>query len=396
MEDLAGAADRGQSGGVDVSRFAFPTDIRFGPGSRALLPDALAELGLRRPLVVTDRGLAALPLSAAVVGLAGERGAAVASYSGVAGNPSLSQVLLGAEAYRAHGADGIVALGGGAAVDVAKAIGVVVSHPGSLFDYEDEVPGARPVTDAVPPIIAIPTTAGTGSEVGRSAVISDDDTHVKRIVFSPHLLPRIVLADPEVTVDLPPALTAATGMDAVTHNVEAFLAPAFHPICDGIALEGLHLAWAALPVAVERPTDIDARGAMLMSSMMGAIAFQKGLGVVHSCAHALGTVADLHHGLANGVMIDHALRLNTAATAKFARLAQAMGLDDERPDAVLDALAALKVRIGLPAGLGSAAVDREVLPELVRVAFADGCHANNPVPVSAADLETVFDEAFAA
>lgn len=381
-------------GPVTVLRFAFPTDIRFGVGARAELADALGALGVRRPLLVTDRGLAALPLWPEVVDLAGAGGAVVGGFTEVHGNPTRTQVSSGVEAYRAHGADGVVALGGGAAIDVAKAVALLASHSGSLFDYEDEVPGARPVTDVVPPIVAVPTTAGTGSEVGRSAVISDDATHVKRIVFSPYLLPRVVLADPEATVGLPAPVTAATGMDAITHNVEAFLAPAFHPICDGIALEGLRLAFRALPVAVAEPADLAARGDMLMASMMGAIAFQKGLGVVHSCAHALGTVVDLHHGLANAVMIDHALALNGAAVPeKFSRMARTIGLDDERPGALIAALTGLKARIGLPGGLVGAGVDPSLLGELVGVALADGCHLNNPVAVTAADLEAIFSRA---
>jgi len=376
---------------VTVLRFSFPNDIHFGVGARAGLADLLAELGVSRPLVVTDRGVAALPLWPEIVGLAGVNGAAVAGFTDVHGNPTLAQVEAGVEAYRAHGADGIVALGGGAAIDVAKAVALAASHAGTLFDYEDEAPGARPITAAVPPILALPTTAGTGSEVGRSAVISDDVTHVKRIVFSPHLMPRVVLADPELTVGLPAPVTAATGLDAITHSIEAFLAPAFHPICDGIALEGLRLAFRALPVAVAEPSDLGARGDMLMASMMGAIAFQKGLGVVHSCAHALGTVADLHHGLANAVMIDHALAFNVPAVpAKFTRMARTVELDDERPEAFIDALAALKARVGLPRGVVDTGVESSQLEDLVRVALADGCHLNNPVAVDALDFEAIF------
>lgn len=380
---------------MPLSRFAFPTDIRFGIGARSALPDVLAEQGLRRPLVVTDGGVAALAEFVDLVRRAGDGGAAVAVFDGVHGNPDLAQVSAGVDAYRAHRADGVVGIGGGAAVDVAKAVALMATHDGALFDYEDEVPGARPITDAVAPIVALPTTAGTGSEVGRSAVVSDAD-HVKRIVFSPHLLPRVVLADPELTVGLPAGLTAATGMDAITHNVEAFLSPAFHPLCDGIALEGLRLAFAALPVAVAHPTDLDARGSMLMASMMGAIAFQKGLGIVHSCAHALGTVADLHHGLANGVMIDHALVGNVGAVPeKFVQMARTVGLADERPEAFLAALVALKAEVGVPATLGPLGVGVDRLDALVAVALADGCHANNPVPVTASDFRAVFIGALA-
>jgi len=259
-----------------------------------------------------------------------------------------------------------------------------------LFDYEDEVPGARLPTDATAPIVAIPTTAGTGSEVGRSAVIGDDDSHVKRIIFGPPLLPRVVLADPEVTVGLPASITAATGMDALTHNVEAYLARNWHPLCDGIALEGLRLVSANLARAVATPDDLDARAGMLMGSMMGAVAFQKGLGVVHSCAHALGTVADVHHGLANAVIIDTALALNVEVVPeRFTTMAAVVGCDPGA-DGFLRWLSALKAEIGIPADLATLGVDADLEDRLVAVAVADACWANNPRPVSAGDFAAVF------
>ena len=244
--------------------------------------------------------------------------------------------------------------------------------------------------------MALPTTAGTGSEVGRSAVISDEGTHVKKIVFSPRLLARAVFADPEVTLGLPAKVTAATGMDALTHCIEAYLAKDYHPICDGIALEGLRLAARALPRCVEAPGDLAARGDMMMASMMGAIAFQKGLGLVHSCAHALSTVADLHHGLANGVMIDRALRFNLESSAwKFERMAQAVGLEDATGEGFLGWLRELKARIGIPANLQAAGVDRAELDRLSLLAFQDTCHLNNPRPVRQDDFKRIYMESFA-
>jgi alcohol dehydrogenase class IV len=235
----------------------------------------------------------------------------------------------------------------------------------------------------VMPLIAIPTTAGTGSEVGRSAVIGDDDSHVKRIIFGPPLLPRVVLADPEVTVGLPAHITAATGMDALTHNVEAYLARNWHPLCDGIALEGLRLVAANLARAVAVPDDLDARAGMLMGSMMGAVAFQKGLGVVHSCAHALGTVADVHHGLASAESII------TAVPERFATMAAVVG-GDPGAEGFLGWLSALKDEIGIPADLATLGVDADLEDRLVAVAVADACWANNPRPVSAGDFAAVF------
>ncbi|MCG5052911.1 MAG: iron-containing alcohol dehydrogenase [Myxococcales bacterium] len=378
-----------------LSRFAFPTEIHFGNGARHQVAPRLDAEGLRRPLIVTDKALAALPLTKDLAASLAAAGLTPATFDGVWGNPVASQVTAGVKAYAAHGADGIVGLGGGAALDVAKAIALMVNHPGALFDYEDELPGARAIDRPIPFWVALPTTAGTGSEVGRSAVISDDDTHVKKIIFSPRLLAKVVYADPELTVGLPAAVTAATGMDALTHNVEAFLARAYHPICEGIALEGVHLAAFHLPRAVATPEDLEARAGMLMSSMMGAIAFQKGLGIVHSSAHALGTVCNMHHGLANGVMIDHALRLNVDAVGdKFRRLAQAAGLTDPGAPAFFAWLERLKARIGIPATLTAAGVSRDHLSALVDVAVADGCHQNNPRPCNRDDFQTLFEKAF--
>jgi alcohol dehydrogenase class IV len=263
----------------------------------------------------------------------------------------------------------------------------------------------RPIGDALPYFVAVPTTSGTGSEVGRSAVVSDDATHVKKILFSPKLLARIVFADPDLTLDLPAPVTAATGMDALTHNVESYLSPAYHPLCDGIALEGVRIAARALPRAVANGHDRDARADMLMSSMMGAIAFQKDLGAVHSCAHALSTVADLHHGLANGVMIDHVMRFNLPAAvdrmAELAHVARAPGGDAGSPEARAAAfvawLGALKRAIGIPAQLsgvkGARPVGRDDVPALTAVAVADICHKTNPRPVSAGEFTALFEAA---
>jgi alcohol dehydrogenase class IV len=380
---------------VTIASYSFPTTIRFGVGARHLVGTHLATTGRERPLVVTDKGVADLPIHGELLDDLRAAGMDAASFGEVWGNPVESQVISGVEAYHAHGADSIVGLGGGAALDVAKAIGLMATHPGELFDYEDEVPGVRPIDDAIPWFVALPTTAGTGSEVGRSAVISDEQ-HVKRIIFSPHLLAREVFADPELTAGLPPHLTAATGMDALTHNVEAYLAKDPHPICDGIAVEGVRLCAANLVPAVLDGSDLDARAGMLMASMMGAIAFQKGLGLVHSCAHALGTAADLHHGLANALMIDHALAFNVPTSGdKLEYLAGAIGLADPSADAFLAWLRAVKEDTGIPAGLGAQGVDRGLAGQLTELATADACHANNPRPVTSEDFARIFDEAFA-
>jgi len=390
---------------VAIDKFGFPTTIHFGAGASALVGSHLRERGLARPLVVTDRALAKLPVTSRFVAAVRTAGLDVAVFDGIWGNPTGSQAMAGGAAFRDHRADAVIGFGGGAALDVAKAVLVMARHPGDVLEYAWDHPQVRPIALDLPYFVAIPTTAGTGSEVGRSAVVSDDVTHVKKILFSPLLLAKAVFADPELTLDLPPAVTAATGMDALTHNVESYLSPAYHPLCDGIALEGVRIAARALPTAVRQGRDVAARADMLMSSMMGAIAFQKDLGAVHSCAHALSTVADLHHGLANGVMIDHVMVFNLpAATAKLAELGRVArapgaeaGSDEARAQAFVAWLRALKRDIGVPATLSAVnsarPVTRADIPALVSVAVADTCHQTNPRKCSAADFETLFTAA---
>jgi alcohol dehydrogenase class IV len=377
-----------------ITRFSFPTTIHFGPGARALAGPHLKERGCMRPLIVTDRGLAALPLIGALQAQLESAGLAVAVYAGVAGNPTGAQVMNGAAAYKAHEADCVVGVGGGAALDVAKVVGLLATHPGDVMEYVWDHPQVRTIdAAALPYFIALPTTAGTGSEVGRSSVISEETTHVKRVIFSPAILAKVVFADPELTLGLPPAVTAATGMDALTHNIESYLSPAYHPLCDGIALEGTRIAARALLTAVREPANLAARADMMMSSMMGAIAFQKDLGAVHSCAHALGTVCDLHHGLANALMIEPVMSYNREAVPhKFAELAHAVGVSSV--SGFVPWLAHLKYRIGIPPGLALVGVKREHFPRLVEVATQDICHQTNPRPCEAADFERFFTEAY--
>jgi alcohol dehydrogenase class IV len=379
---------------MSITRFSFPTLIHFGAGARALAGPHLHERGLRRPLIVTDKGLAALPLMSELKAGLESAGLAVAVYGGVFGNPTGSQVMNGAAAYKAHDADCVIGVGGGAALDVAKVVGLLATHPGDVMEYVWDHPQVRTIDPAtLPYFIALPTTSGTGSEVGRSSVISEEDTHVKRVIFSPEILAKIVFADPELTLGLPPAVTAATGMDALTHNIESYLSPAYHPLCDGIALEGTRIAARALLTAVREPGNLQARADMMMSSMMGAIAFQKDLGAVHSCAHALGTVCDLHHGLANALMIEPVMTYNREAVPhKFVELAHVVGVSSV--SGFVPWLANLKHRIGIPPGLAVAGVKREHFPRLVEIATQDICHQTNPRPCEAADFERFFTEAY--
>ncbi len=379
---------------MSISRFSFPTTIHFGAGARALVGPHLREQGRKRPLIVTDRGLAALPLIAELKAALESAGLAVAVYGGVFGNPTGSQVMNGAAACKAHAADCVVGVGGGAALDVAKVVGLLATHPGDVMEYVWDHPQVRAIDpNALPYFVALPTTSGTGSEVGRSSVISEEATHVKRVIFSAAILAKVVFADPELTLGLPPAVTAATGMDALTHNLESYLSPAYHPLCDGIALEGVRIAARALLTAVREPGNVQARSDMMMSSMMGAIAFQKDLGAVHSCAHALGTVCDLHHGLANALMIEPVMTFNQEAVpAKFAELAHVVGASSGA--AFVPWLAHLKQQIGIAPGLAAVGVQREQFARLIEIASADMCHQTNPRVCTPADFERFFTEAF--
>jgi len=376
---------------MSVTGFSFPTAIRFGAGARKEVAQHLLAQGLKRPLIVTDKALAALPVLAEF--RSHLDGLDVAVFAGVFGNPTASQVVEGAAAFKAHHADCVVGFGGGAALDVAKVVGIAATHEGHILEYAWDHPQVRPIEKDLPYFVAMPTTAGTGSEVGRSAVISDDQTHLKRIIFSPKVLAKIVFADPELTLGLPPHVTAATGMDALTHNIESYLSPAYHPLCDGIALEGTRIAARALLTAVNEPSNLPARSDMMMASMMGAIAFQKDLGAVHSCAHALGAVCDLHHGLANALMIDTVLAWNwEAAPEKFDELAHVCKVSGGGEEFV-PWLRALKYRAGISGKLEAHGVRRAQIPRLVEIAVADICHQTNPRPCTAADFQRLFEEA---
>ena len=376
---------------MTVSRFSFPTDIQFGLGASKLVGDHLRERGFKRPIVVTDKGLSALPVLKNFVASLGA-GLDANVFSGVHGNPAASQAMQGRDAFRAHRADCVIGIGGGAALDVAKVVALMAVHDGDVIEYAWDHPRVRPITTELPYILAVPTTSGTGSEVGRSSVVSDDTTHVKQVIFSPKLLAKAVFADPELTIDLPPAVTAATGMDALTHNIESYLSPAFHPLCDGIALEGVRIAARALPTAVKDGRNLTARADMMMASMMGAIAFQKDLGAVHSCAHALGAVCDLHHGLANALMLEPVMRFNLdSAHAKFVELAHVTGADGAED--FVPWLMRLKREIGIAPSLAAVGVKPDQIPALVDIAEKDICHQTNPRPCSRDDFTRFFEQA---
>lgn len=376
-----------------VFQYNFPTTIRFGVGAINELPAYLQQKGLQKPLIVTDPTVATLPFFKAIVDDLQKKNISVAVFSDIHKNPVKSDVYKGCEQWDDTGRDSIIGIGGGAAIDVARAIALRVNHREDLFKYDDLVGGDVYVTNDVPPFITVPTTSGTGSEVGRSAIIADDVTHQKKILFSPKLMASIVFADPMLTMELPPFITAATGMDALTHNMEAFLAKNPHPLCDGIALEGMSLIKDAIVEATNQPT-IESRSKMLMASMMGAIAFQKGLGVVHSLAHPLSSLLDTHHGLANAVNIPYGMRFNIEGFEdKFRRIARTLELKEETGEAVVQYLFDLNSKIGIPHRLKDIGVQPEHLDTLADLAYADFAHPNNPKPVSRDHFRALYETA---
>lgn len=381
----------------NLTSFSFPTPTLFGAGAIRELRTRLPKLNIRRPLVVTDPGL--IP-TAAFASLADALGAAERDrswfvYSGVHPNPVENDVREAAAAFVKHGCDGVIAIGGGSPLDAGKAARVLVKRPGfDLARFYDESDWT-----GLAPFIAIPTTAGTGSEVGRSSVITLDATHRKAVIFNPELLARLVVLDPELTVGLPPKLTAATGADALTHCIESYTCPAFHPMCDGIALEGIHLIVDALPRAYQNGRDIDARGRMLVAAAMGAVAFQKDLGVVHSMAHPLSTLCGMHHGLANALCLVAGMKFCAARKPGiYRRVGVACGVDVLKcSDAEADARTIAFIQkfladLGLSSRLREQGVKPELLEALVAQAVDDPCHKTNVVPVTTEDFRALYSE----
>lgn len=364
-----------------TAAFAFPTTIVFGPGSVNELRERLVTLGATNPLVVTDPGFRATDAFHAAQA-AFPDGCVI--YSDVQGNPTDANAEAAANVFRERNCDVVIGLGGGSALDVAKIIRLRAKLP--HWSFRDPVPANETIGELVP-FIAIPTTAGTGSEVGRSSVLTIDGQ--KRVLFHPSLLAKLVILDPRLTIDLPPKLTAATGADALTHCIESFTSPTFHPLCDGIALEGIRLIAEALPRTVKDPTDLDARGKMLIAATMGGIAFQKDLGAAHSLAHPLSAMCGLHHGLANALVLPAVMRFNARRKPElYYRVGLAMG----KLDAVAG-VAGLLREIGITPGLRAAGVRDDQLEPLADQAFADSCHRTNPVPVTRDDLLHLYREA---
>lgn len=385
----------------NIENFSFPTRIVFGRGAVRQLPVCLEEIGVRRPMVVTDPGLRAAPPFKSVEAALQARGVQYEVFDGVHPNPVEEDVVQASTNYRAAGCDGVIGVGGGSAIDVAKATVIMARHEGSLADFEAQAGGMERLTGPYDPIIAIPTTAGTGSEVGRSSVITSHKLKRKIIIFSPWLMPKRAILDPELTVSLPPFLTAATGMDAFTHCLESLTCPVYHPLCDAIAIHGLELVVRYLERATRDGGDIEARGNMLVAASMGAIAFQKDLGATHSLAHPLSTEFGLHHGLANALCLPAVMKFNLdVAAPHYARLARMYdGGKSGDTDAQLAPNAVEKVegmidRLGIKRGLRNHGVPQESLKGLAESAFADSCHKTNVRPCTREDLLKLYEESW--
>ena len=373
----------------------YPTPIRFGPGRVRELPQTCRELGLERPLLVTDPGLAAMPMVTDTAQSCRDAGLACEIFSDVRGNPVESNVTEGVRAFRDGGHDGVIGFGGGSALDAAKAVALMSRQTRPLWDFEDrEDWWTRADADGIAPVVAVPTTSGTGSEVGRASVITDVRDHTKKIIFHPKMMPVAVIADPELTVGLPAPITAAVGMDALSHNLEAWCSPVFHPMAQGIALEGMRLVKEWLPAACEDGGDLTARACMQVASTMGATAFQKGLGAMHSMSHPCGAVYDTHHGLTNAVVMPYVLEFNRASIEdKMAALARYLGLGGTGFEAVQRWILELRARIGIPHTLNDIGVPSEAASRLAPTALVDPSSATNPVALTTPALVSLFENA---
>jgi alcohol dehydrogenase class IV len=366
----------------------YPTRVWAGPGRIAELPAACAALGIRRPLLVTDEGLRAAPMVREARALVPGAGL----FADVRGNPVAANITAGLAAYRAGGHDGVIALGGGSALDAGKVIAFMSGQTRPLWDFEDVGDWwTRAVERGIAPVVAVPTTAGTGSEVGRAGVVINEATHQKKIIFHPRMMPGVVISDPELTFGLPAAVTAATGMDAFVHCFEAYCTPGFHPLADGIALEGMRLIQTYLPRACEDGRDIEARSRMLAAASMGAAAFQKGLGGVHALAHPVGAFFNTHHGLTNAIILPYVMVHNRPAIeAQLKVIARVLDLRGEAFAAVFDWVLEFRKRLGIPHTLAEIGVTLDDPDTIGREAALDPCAAANPLPTDAATYARLF------
>tara|TARA_R110000796_G_scaffold126693_1_gene241578 strand:- start:1616 stop:2779 length:1164 start_codon:yes stop_codon:yes gene_type:complete len=370
----------------------YPTSVRVGAGRISELAEACKQLGMQAPLLVTDPGLAALPMIHEALRQCRDAGLNAEIFSSIKGNPTGQNVMDGVLVYRVGHHDGVIAFGGGSALDAAKAIALMAGQDRPLWDFEDVGDNYLRVNVAgMAPVVAVPTTAGTGSEVGRASVITDDEAHVKRIIFHARMLPALVILDPELTTGLPPGITAATGMDALSHNLEAYCSPLFHPMAEGIALEGMRLVKEYLPRATAQGTDLEARLKMLVASSMGATAFQRGLGGMHALAHPLGALYDAHHGTLNAILMPYVLQANRSSIEpQMERLGRYLNLPRQDFAGVLDWVLELRSEVGIAHNLAEIGIDDRQIERVGQMAVADAASGTNPIQFDAAQYSAIF------
>ncbi|KRA42304.1 iron-containing alcohol dehydrogenase [Devosia sp. Root635] len=372
----------------------YPTSVKFGPGRIAELPEALKSAGITKPLLVTDSGLAGLPVTQNTLRLLKDAGIPVGLFADVKPNPISANVEAGIKVLRDGGHDGVIAFGGGSGLDVGKVIAFMAGQTRPMWDFEDIGDWwTRADPKGIFPIIAVPTTAGTGSEVGRAGVITDETTHTKKVIFHPLMMPKVVIADPELTVGMPKFITVGTGMDALAHCLEAYCAPGYHPMADGIAVEGIRLVFENLPKVHANPNDVEARGHMMSAAAMGATAFQKGLGAIHALSHPVGALYDTHHGMTNAVFMPYVLAVNKSAIeARIARLAAYLGLAPSF-EAFQHAVIGLRMRLDVPHTLADFKVDGSKRELIGDMAIVDPTAGGNPVELTKARALEIFDRA---
>jgi 4-hydroxybutyrate dehydrogenase len=377
---------------MNLVTWSFPTTIVFGAGAASVVADHVKRVGGTRALVVCDAGVVKAGIAETIVGFLKSGGVEATLFDKVDPNPVEKNIFDGVAAYRASKSDVFIGLGGGSPLDAAKLIALAATHDRPLVDYDDAAGGDKYITAAVPPILTIPTTAGTGSEVGRSGVVTLAATGRKTVIFSPHLLAKVAILDPELTRSMPARVTAATGFDALTHCLEAYLSLGDHPMADAIAIGGLELVAANLARAVLTGDDIDARGGMMKAAMMGAVAFQKGLGACHSLAHPLSSEKGLHHGLANAICLPAVVDFNAHVVPE--KIERVRSILTPTAKTLGEGLRALRKTLGLPGGLSTEGVTEKDVAKLTEKAFEDACHRSNPVPVTKDDLAALYRASF--
>ncbi len=378
-----------------TANWSYPTSVKLGRGRIKELADACKSLGMKKPLLVTDRGLASMAITKNALDILEDAGLGRAIFADVDPNPNEKNLEAGIKAFRDGGHDGVVAFGGGSGLDLGKCVAFMVGQTRPVWDFEDIGDWwTRADVAGIAPIVAVPTTAGTGSEVGRASVITNSATHVKKIIFHPKFLPGVVIADPELTVGMPKIITAGTGMDAFAHCLEAYSSPFYHPMSAGIALEGMRLVKEFLPRAYKEGTDLEARANMMSAAAMGAVAFQKGLGAIHALSHPIGAVYNTHHGMTNAVVMPAVLRFNRSAIEeKIARAAAYLGISGGF-DGFYDYVLKLRSELGVPENLTAMGITPDRIDELAAMAIEDPSAGGNPVALTLENTKTLFKDCF--